>query len=251
MTAPMMSRARQRGYSLVSMMVGLVISLLTIAAMLAVYKMMVDVSGRASADALRDGQVATGLLAAQMELHNAGFKVTELPEVPQGGNADPALVKQYAIAVDGGDKRNVTWRYAGHCARLEIAPADEHGVTVYVRRPEPCTDIPSAGWTGDKDVLLSYGGPWMERDGSTVVDAASGFYLDLPANEADSGFRLVDADGQRCTLPYAQRPAADSATESPRLVLENKGRELFSVCLSNIVATRRAVAASPVAGGSP
>ncbi|KAF1687220.1 hypothetical protein B1992_04345 [Pseudoxanthomonas broegbernensis] len=245
-------RASQRGYSLVSMMVGLVISLLTIAAMLAVYKMMVEVSGRASADSLRDGQVASGLLAAQLELHSAGYGIAdpELPDVAEGAAADPAAIKRYAIAVDDADKRNVTWRSVDGCARLEIASGEDRSVTMYFRRPEPCADIPSAGWTRERDVVLAYGEPWKERDGSAVADAAGGSYLDMAAAESDSGFRVVNAEGERCTLPYAQQAKADSRTESPRLVLESKGRELFSACLSNIVASRKASASPPASGGS-
>ena len=248
MTRPVPTRRRrQRGYSLISMMVGLVISLLTIAAMLAVYKMVVEVSGRASADSLRDGQVATGLLAAQMELHNAGYGVSELPEVAEGASANATMIKQYAIAVDDDDKRIVTWRSSEGCARLEIAPGNDRSVTVYYQKPEPCADIPSASWTEGKQVLVAYGQPWKERDGSAAADAASGTYLDMAADASNSGFRIVNTDGDRCTLPYAQQAKADSLTESPRIVLESGGRELFPACLSNIVAMRKAGAP---AGGS-
>lgn len=252
MTRPVPTRRRrQRGYSLISMMIGLVISLLTIAAMLAVYKMVVEVSGRASADSLRDGQVATGLLAAQMELHNAGYGVSQLPEVAEGASANATMIKQYAIAVDDDDKRNVTWRSVEGCARLEIVPGSDRSVTVYYQKPEPCVDIPSASWAEGKQVLVAYGQPWKERDGSAAADAASGTYLDMAADAADSGFRIDAADGQRCTLPYAQQPWDDVPTESPRLVLESKGRELFSVCLSNIVAYRKPAATPPTSGASP
>ena len=179
---------RQRGYSLISMMVGLVISLLTIAAMLAVYRTVVEVSGRASSDSMRDGQVASGMLAAQVELHSAGYGVNELPELAAGVAADAATIKQYAIAVDDTDKRNVTWRSAAGCARLEILSDSERKVKVYYRKPEPCSDIPSAAWSAEKQVLVSYGKPWVERDGSTIADAASGMYLDMGGTDSGSGF---------------------------------------------------------------
>ena len=56
----------QAGQSLISMMVGLVISLITIAAMLTLYKVMIEVSGNASRSAMRDGQVSSAILAAQI-----------------------------------------------------------------------------------------------------------------------------------------------------------------------------------------
>ncbi len=74
-TTPQVGRKQQRGQSLISMMVGLVISLITIAAMMTLYKTMVEVSSNASRSALRDGQVSAALLSAQMELQSAGFGV--------------------------------------------------------------------------------------------------------------------------------------------------------------------------------
>ena len=55
------------------MMIGLVISLLTIGAMLAIYKVAIEVSGNASRTATRDGQVSSAMLAAQIELQQAGY----------------------------------------------------------------------------------------------------------------------------------------------------------------------------------
>ncbi|MCR6685678.1 prepilin-type N-terminal cleavage/methylation domain-containing protein [Pseudoxanthomonas sp.] len=248
MRSPKVRQARQRGYTLISLMVGLVISLLTIAAMLAVYKMVVEVSGQASADSLRDGQVASGLLAAQIELHEAGYGVVELPELSDGETADASQIGLYAIAVDAADKRNVTWRSSEGCARLEIAPGNDRSVAVYYQKPEPCADIPSASWAEGKQVLVAYGQPWKERDGTAAANAASGTYLDMAADAGDSGFRIVNSDGERCTLPYAQQAQADSPTESPRIVLESGGRELFSTCLSNIVAMRKAGAPASGSG---
>lgn len=249
-------RRGQAGYSMVSIMVGLVISLLTVGAMLAVYRTVVEVSGQASADAVRDGQVASGLLAAQMELHNAGYKVDELPALAEGEVADTSVISRYAIAVQSNDKRVVTWRYLDDataqkvCAQLRIQPSADGGLEMLYRTPEPCADITGkTSWSGRVQRLVSYPRAWQDRSGTPVAAAASGSYLDMGAADANSGFRLVTASGQRCTLPFAQRDPALAPTESPRLVLERAGQELFSVCLPNIVAERRPSAAPAASGG--
>lgn len=153
--------------------------------------------------------------------------------------------------MDEADKRIVTWRSTEGCARLQIIPATDGSASVFFYAPETCSDIASANWVNSKQVVVAYGAPWKQRDGTAVDDAASGFYLGMDKAVSDSGFRVVDTDGERCTLPYAQQRKADITTESPRLVLENKGQELFSICLSNIVAARTASASTPpVSGGS-
>lgn len=67
-----MSRA-QRGFTLISLMVGTVISLLSILAMLSLYKNLVYSSVTSIQSASQDGQVAAALLTAQRELMNGGF----------------------------------------------------------------------------------------------------------------------------------------------------------------------------------
>ncbi|MGA8135941.1 MULTISPECIES: hypothetical protein [Pseudomonas] len=67
-----MSRA-QRGFTMISLMVGTVISLLSILAMLSLYKNLVYSTVTSLQSASQDGQVASGLLTAQRELMNGGF----------------------------------------------------------------------------------------------------------------------------------------------------------------------------------
>ena len=164
--ATLNSGLHQRGYSLISMMVGLVISLLTIAAMLSVYTMMIDVSGKATGDSQRDGQVTSGLLSSQLELHSAGY-----------GTGVSGVDGNVAVSGDG---RQVSWRYVlggdGVCARLRIVPDGGGGAEMRLIRVTGCGGIPTT-WSGDEDVLVAYGQPWRSRDGTPVSDAASGFYL--------------------------------------------------------------------------
>ncbi|MGY2168534.1 PilW family protein [Pseudomonas gingeri] len=67
-----MSRG-QGGFTLISLMVGTAISLVSILAMLSLYKNLVYTSAASIQSARQDGQVAAALLTAQRELMNAGF----------------------------------------------------------------------------------------------------------------------------------------------------------------------------------
>lgn len=68
-------KRRQAGFNLVSLMVGTVISMIGILAMLTIYKNLVGVSVETLQHARQDGQVTAGLLTAERELANAGFRI--------------------------------------------------------------------------------------------------------------------------------------------------------------------------------
>ncbi|HEX8592779.1 MAG TPA: hypothetical protein VF682_05805 [Pseudomonas sp.] len=65
----------QQGFNLVSLMIGATLSMVSILAMLALYKNIISISVASIQDAKQDGQIAAGLLIAQHELLNAGFRV--------------------------------------------------------------------------------------------------------------------------------------------------------------------------------
>lgn len=74
-----MKRA-QRGFNLISLMVGMTLSLVSVLAMLSLYRNMVGISVQSIQDARQDGQIAAALLTAQQELRNAGFWITDTPD---------------------------------------------------------------------------------------------------------------------------------------------------------------------------
>ncbi|MFC3653630.1 PilW family protein [Dyella humi] len=67
---------RASGFTLISTLVGLVVGLLSIAAMLTLYRNVVNSSLFVEKQAVRDGQVATGSLVSQQEMQQAGFGIT-------------------------------------------------------------------------------------------------------------------------------------------------------------------------------
>lgn len=221
-------------------MVGLVISLLTISAMLAIYKTSIDVSTNASRIALRDGQVSAALLAAQMELQQAGYGIP------------PGEAGVLAVSQDG---KQVLWRYSAYpqagsrCAGLKlvtatsdssiaVTPADAQSDRrgLYWLPDKACTSVhPAPTWGSDAAErprpLVSAAGFFVptDRQGTALTDEAGGVSL--------TGMRFQQVAGGGC-LPYAQQTdTADLPEHSQRIVLwAGSGEQLFSVCLPNVQA---------------
>ncbi|MFC4728238.1 hypothetical protein [Coralloluteibacterium thermophilus] len=226
----------QSGIGLVGMMVGLLISLLAILSMLAVYRLMIDISVEAIGTSQRDGQLASALLAVQIELQQAGFGIERTPGTPDG-----ALL---AIAEPAPGVAQVVWRFrpdlvTDACAGLRLATrGDAPGL--YWLPPRPCTGAAGTTWAdADLQPLSSAAAFFVPRarDGSVLDEARV-------ATLADARFQLEGT----CTLPFAQQ-AFDPAAPRPlaqRLVLRDGEGVLFTACLSNIaVGTSAAGAASP------
>lgn len=95
MMSPM---CKQRGLSLISLMVGLFISMLCILAGLTLYKSTVAISTEARISTQLDGQITSALLTLQLELQNAAFGMT-------GDSVSQVVVTQY------GNDQVLAWRY--------------------------------------------------------------------------------------------------------------------------------------------
>jgi len=100
----------QRGVSLISLMVGMVISLIVILGMLAVYKTTIGVTVQAGQGATTDGQRLSALLSAQTVLQGAGYGI-------DGAALGKDLVVLAGAGLDGG--KTLTGASAGTAAPLE------------------------------------------------------------------------------------------------------------------------------------
>ena len=211
--------ACQTGQSLISLMVGVVVSLVTIASMLILYKTMVGVTGVAARASLRDGQVAAAFVAAQMEQQLAGFGV------PYGD----ALPTKFAIRNNGHD---VVWRFRDslssanfRCAGLRVTDGG-----MYRFPPKDCAAVADASWTASEAVAMAL----MPRnaDGSLYVDASE-------VGAASLAGYTFSTQTIAC-LPYMQQQAGAGAPlpEAQRVSLSNaSGKVLFATCLPNLVVT--------------
>lgn len=211
----MNARTRQAGQTLIGMMVGLLLSLLGIVAMLALYKAMVDVSVDATLGSQRDGQLVAGLLGAQVELQQAGWRI------------EPGTPGNTVELRDGG--RQVVWRFRQadgaplSCAGLrlvdEAGEGDARGLYL----------LPATACSGVDDAGLSWGVPGQPVPQMLVSEAAFHVGEDeaavLPLGLAR--FNLAQAG----CVPWRQGVAA---TEHTRVALDVAGQELFAACLSNL-----------------
>lgn len=71
----MTSHGKPQGFSLISLLVGLVVSMIVILGSMALFNSTLQSNTRASQDARITGERATGLLVAHMELQGAGFGI--------------------------------------------------------------------------------------------------------------------------------------------------------------------------------
>lgn len=230
---------RQRGLTLIGMMVGLLISLLSLVSLLAVYKMAIGVSTNAVGARQRDGQISAALLAAQIELQQAGYGI-----VRSAGAADlETLVKTRAPETGASQ---VVWRYrpdlaTDTCAGLLLDTAGSDA-GLYWLPQKACANAADATWTpSERQPLASSATLFVpqDRDGNQLAEAGA-------AALAGAQFQL---DGT-CSLPFAQQAFDDDDAYplAQRLVLRGgDGTALFTACLSNL-ATGTHV---PVGGGSP
>lgn len=87
----------QRGMSLVSLMVGLLLAMIGILAGMTLYKNIVQTSIQTRNDALQDGQLASAMLTLQLELQNAGFGIVPGGTVPHVMRSGNTLYWRYAV----------------------------------------------------------------------------------------------------------------------------------------------------------
>ncbi|MEN1957654.1 hypothetical protein [Luteimonas changyuni] len=220
-----MSRQRQRGMTLIGTLVGLLLSVLGVVAMLALYRTMVDTSTSSELSAVRDSQLASALLGAQMELQAVGWRI-------EPGTAGDNL----RVSADG---RGVVWRFRDVdggpmlCAGMRIvaeAPAAGAAMAgpdgplaqgLYLMPATPCSGVDDAGVT------------WATPGQPTprMLVSAVGFHV---GQGEVSVLRLAEArfvqQAGACE-PYGQNVGE---VEHVTLALEAGGMRLFGVCLQNI-----------------
>jgi Tfp pilus assembly protein PilW len=88
----------QQGSTLISLLIGMLISLLCIGGSLTLYKNLVRVAAETQSDATYDGQIALSMLTARLELQNAGF-----------GIAGPGTT--HIATQTSGSSNSLYWRY--------------------------------------------------------------------------------------------------------------------------------------------
>lgn len=83
----------QKGATLVGLMIGMLISIVSVLAILALYKNLINVSIDATEDASHDGQVATALMTAQLELQTAGYGIENADGLHLNASDDGSVIR--------------------------------------------------------------------------------------------------------------------------------------------------------------
>lgn len=131
----------QRGFTLISLMVGTVLSMLTIIAMLALYKNLVQVAVDATQDANHDGGLASALLTAQLELQSAGFGMEETATdiIRLSNNAESTYILWRSKNLDSSQTS-----YNGLLAREHPEKTEQKNRTLTLLHQPNCSSYPSA-----------------------------------------------------------------------------------------------------------
>lgn len=237
--APRHRLRAQAGESLISMLVGVVISILTIAGMLALYKSMISVSTSATQAARRDGQMAAALLATQMSMQSAGF----------GLPASAALGTKLHIDTDG---KRIVWRSANvngatsACSGLIIVDdAQATGRGLYQLEPKTCADASDAtlAWSATERHPIAGSAAFFVADAGSG-SAGSGLAAstdtsdEVGAISLTTGYKFARETSRQC-LPYMQQTFVTSAPSSVVVSMrpESGTGMLFQICLPNLIDT--------------
>lgn len=206
-------RNTQKGYSLISTLVGVVISLATVGVMLTTYRLIGDTSIETTQEMNRDGQTLSVLQILEMEIQQSGF----------GTNTGGAVNDDIVVSDQG---RRIAWRYkpqlasaAMACKGIEILPtaSNRREAGVYEYAVSNC---------------ISAGNTEIWNATPSKIASSSAFFLQ---QGEVGGLSLADAvfvkSASSVCAPYN---SADSRTH-PIIELNAQGKTLFSICLNNIV----------------
>ena len=224
----MSGSAKQTGLSLISMMVGLLISLLAVLLAMTAYKLVIGVSVNGIGTSQRDGQRASALLATQIELQQAGYGIERTV-----GPVDTSLLHLT------NEPAQAVWRFrpdltTDTCAGVRVVATGTSAGVSWLP-PKSCSSAATATWAAaDLQPLASQAVFFVPRARDDSALAETGV-----ANLGNAQFFALPAsEGCTLTLPYAQQAFAstDERPVAQRLVLrDGTGAVLLSACLSNFV----------------
>ena len=212
----------QQGMTLVGLMVGLLLSMISILAAMMLYQNLVKVSIESRTDAAQDGQLASAMLSLQLELQSAGFGIAA---------TDPGS----HIQLVAGPPQTLYWRYrdgAGFaCRGFRIEDIEDN-----TRRQLQFLTLPSASCNAAG--VLSGLPNWAISSVLAEFRASDAASAGLPAIAMSLAVQSCfpygmgeAANHQMVTVTAdnaARRAAADEGAAAPNAALE------YNFCLPNI-----------------
>lgn len=220
-----LSFQHQRGATLISTLIGVVLSLLTIGSMMMLHRTMAVASTQANQELARDSQVQSSLQNALTEIQQAGFGIAP-------GEAGLNLW----TSTDG---KRVSWRYRSNLAdagfvcgglwvvtsfqvsRSQDNPTSEPGLFLF--QGVPCTSADNAslwGATSPHRHQLASGRAFYETAGGEAL--------------AYSLSRAVFVKGSASACaPFASTPTLSGTHPQVSMLID--GRPVFQSCLVNLL----------------
>lgn len=221
----------ERGMSLVSLMIGILISMIGVLAGIVLYQNMVKVTIQTRTDAAHDGQLSSAMLSLQLDLQTAGFGIDKVAK------PGPHLV------LVAGPPQTLYWRYLNDyknpnsaiCRGFRVSDSvDGNTRSLQLLRP-----VTPAGCTLDV-ALAGIGGGWevdtvlaefrkaeaTEVDSLPVITIAEAVSNCFPYGLGESGnYRMVtiSADGA------VRRAAIDAGVAAPAVA-----PSVYNFCIPNI-----------------
>lgn len=220
---------RSAGMSLVSLMIGMLISMLGVLAGFMLYQNMVKVTLQSRADAAQDGQLASAMLSLQLDLQAAGFGID------LAANPGPHLI------VTNGAPQTIYWRYLETSATPDVPKCKAFQVidSNDVRKLELLEPKTAASCTLDA-ALATLGGGWkvsstlaeFKKAEATQVDSLPEVVITLTTTKCFP-YGLGTADNYKTVTisvdGAARRAAIDNGNAAPAIA-----PSIYSFCIPNI-----------------
>lgn len=212
--------SRQRGISLISLMIGLLVSLLAVMGMMALYRTVMHTTSESAVYARLSGDRSAAILAAHSYLQEAGFALEEAApgaDVALCTADDPEAELRGAGCAPTGRGKLLLWRLDDgtlQCAGLHIT---DGGGLEYLQ-PQPCAGgLATVSWPLAQRRVLFAPGP-----------TAAGFVALQLLDEPCQALGVAGAGALRVRLEAEHPVAADPSTVNETVPIYS------STCLVNI-----------------
>lgn len=205
---------KEQGNTIISMGIGVLISLLAILGTIATYKMIGKISLDVNQDMNRDSQVLSSLQLIEMEALQSGF----------GTNTSTSLEQDFTISSNG---KKFAWRYKPDlfggtvsCKGLWIQTQTDQNKKqgIYLYEMPNCNDSQNSAIWEQK--------PQQIADEKAFLSSSQ----DIGGYSFEQTF-FIKGSNSTC-LPY--QSDLNYQTEHPVIFLSSQGKNLLTLCLINI-----------------
>lgn len=214
-------KSHQQGVTLISLMVGLLISMLAILASLTLYKNLIAIAADSNIDTMHDGQLAASMLTIQMVLQNAGYGI-------ENAATDNVVIREDSSTID------LLWRFKDdsdviQCRGFTESEETEDGASFRILSLQTVesgcddtADLTSMAWTSVATV-----GRWRIRE------ALADYLANVTPTLLDFKITSVECSPYGAVIPAQHLNVTVSAPSSARLHGGTATLNSYDYCLLN------------------